>query len=184
MEQTVLATVREILAGPKVPVGATALDELTGAYAASFGVQRLQEEAERATRYRHPLSCLVVGVDQLTGVIEQHGPARGERVLQDVATILRHTARPSDVVARLDDRFLLITPRLEETGARAFAERVMQKVARHRFPVPGGTALTLTASCGIAVLEATCPDAEALIQQGLAALDVAQDAGGSRAAVA
>ena len=184
MEQTVLETVREILAGPKVAVGAAALDELTGTYAASFGVQRLQEEAERAARYRHALSCLLVGVDQLSAVIEQHGAARGERVQQDGGTILRHAARPADVVSRLEDRFLLITPRLDAAAARAFAERVLQKVARHRFPVPGGAALTLTASCGIGVLGPEEPDAEALIRQALAALDTAQGAGGSRASVA
>jgi diguanylate cyclase (GGDEF)-like protein len=183
MEQAVLATVRQILADPTAGTGAAALDELTGVYSAGFGVRRLQEEAERALRYRHPLSCFVLTLDQFAAVNEQHGPARGDRILQDVGAMLSHAARPSDVVCRLaSDQFLLISPRLDTPAARAQAERACQRVARHRFPVPGGPALSLTASCGVA---GVCPEvagAEALIARALAALTTAKGSGGDRVA--
>jgi diguanylate cyclase (GGDEF)-like protein len=184
MEHAVLAAVREILAGPSSGTSDVALDELTGVYSAEFGVRRLQEEAERALRYRHALTCFILDVDHLSAVNEQHGPARADRVLQDVGAILRHAARSTDVVARLaGDQFLLITPRLDAPAARAQAERFCQRLARHRFPVPGGAALTLTASCGVAAVSEAVADAQALIEHALRALAAAKAAGGDQIAL-
>ena len=184
MEQVVLDTVREILAGPTVARGAPALDELTGTYATRFGVLRLDEEVERALRYRHSLSCFVLEIDQLVEVNQDHGNARGDRVLQDVGTILRHAVRASDLVCRLDaQRFLLITPRLEAPAAEALAERLRQRVARHRFPVPGGTALSVTASIGVARVGSDPVDAVILVHRALDALEAARAAGGDRLAL-
>jgi two-component system cell cycle response regulator len=180
MEQALLATVREILAGPSVGTGVIDLDELTGVYAASFGVRRLAEEVERALRYQHPLSCFILEPDGLEAVNQQHGPARGDRVLQDVGAILRHAARAADVACRLDgSRFLVITPRLDLMGARAQAEKFRERVARHRFPVPGCPALSLTASCGVASVSEDTASAESLLDQALEALAEARTAGGN-----
>lgn len=181
MEQTLLATMREILSGPNVAAGAIELDELTGAYAASFGVRRLADEVGRALRYRHSLSCFLLEPDGLETVNQQHGAARRDRVMQDVGAILRHAARPSDLVCRLDERrFMVITPRLDTKGTQAQAERARERVARHRFPIPGGTPLTLTASCGIASVNDDITSAEALLAAALEALTTASSAGGNR----
>jgi two-component system, cell cycle response regulator len=184
MEHELVTRVRKILAEPNTGTGADTLDELTGVYSVGFGVRRLAEETERALRYQHALSCIVLDLDRLQAVNAEHGPARGDRVLQDVGTILRHAARPSDIVCRLGGgQFLLITPRVDAPAAQAQAERFRQRVARHRFPVPGGTALSLTASCGVATVggEITCP--EALVACALEALVRAKLAGGDRTVV-
>jgi diguanylate cyclase (GGDEF)-like protein len=184
MEQTVLATVREILAAPSIAAGVIELDELTGAYAASFGVRRLADEVGRALRYRHPLSCFLLEPDGLEAVNQQHGAARRDRVLQDVGAILRHAARPSDVVCRLaDGLFLVITPRLDARGAQAQAEKARERVARHRFPVPGGSALSLTATCGVASVDESTSTADALLERTLEALAAAKTAGGNQTAL-
>jgi diguanylate cyclase (GGDEF)-like protein len=182
MEQTILATVREILAGPSVSAGVMELDELTGAYAASFGVRRLADEVGRALRYQHALSCFLLEPDGLEAVNQQHGAARGDRVLQDVGAILRHAARSADVVCRLDGAlFLVITPRLDAKAAHARAEKARERLARHRFPVPGGPALSLTASCGVASVNNDISTAEALLERTLEALTAARTTGGNQA---
>jgi diguanylate cyclase (GGDEF)-like protein len=184
MEQVLLDRVREILAAPNFGRGAPVLDELTGTYAPHFGVLRLNEEVERAIRYRHSLSCFVLGIDQLAEVNRTHGNARGDRVLQDLGAMLRHAVRANDLVCRLDaHRFLLITPRLDARAAEALAERLRERVARHRFPVPGGTALALTASIGIACADTGQAAAVLLIHRALDALDAARAAGGNQIAL-
>src|SRR5690348_15392756 len=178
MEQGLLETVREILAGPTFARTAPVLDELTGTYATRFGVLRLDEEVERALRYRHSLSCFVLHIDQLAEVNMTHGSARADRVLQDVGGILRHAVRGNDLVCRLDDeRFLLITPRQDARAAEALAERIRQRVARHRFPVPGASALALTASLGIASVASGPEAAVLLLHRALDALAAARAAG-------
>jgi diguanylate cyclase (GGDEF)-like protein len=184
MEEVLLETVREILAGPAMARSAPALDELTGTYAAPFGVLRLNEEVERAVRYRHSLSCFVLGIDQLAEVNRTHGNVRGDRVLQDVGALLRHLVRANDLVCRLDaQRFLLVTPRLDTRAAEALAERLRQRVARHRFPVSSGPALALTASIGIACVGSGPGAAAILIQHALDALAAAREAGGNQVAL-
>jgi diguanylate cyclase (GGDEF)-like protein len=184
MEHELVTRVREILAEPNAGTGAATLDELTGVYSVGFGVRRLAEETERALRYQHALSCIVLDLDRLQAVNMEHGHARGDCVLQDVGTILRHAARPSDIVCRLGGgQFLLITPRVDAPAAQAQAERFRQRVARHRFPVPGGSALSLTASCGVATVTDDVTDAPALIEHALRALTAAKTAGGNQIAL-
>ncbi len=184
MEQVLLDTVREILAGPKFARAAPVLDELTGTYATRYGVLRLDEEVERAIRYRHSLSCFVLEIDRLAAVGDSHGPARVDCVLQDVGTILRHAVRASDVVCRLDaHRFLLITPRQDAGAAQALADRIRLRITRHRFPVPGRGALCLTASIGVAGADSGGAGASALLERALDALSAARSAGGNQVAL-
>jgi diguanylate cyclase (GGDEF)-like protein len=184
MEHVLLDTVREILAGPKFARTAPVLDELTGTYATRFGVLRLDEEVERAVRYRHSLTCFILELDHLADVSQNHGAPRADCVLQDVGSILRYAIRASDVVCRLGaDRFLLITPRQDAGAAQALADRIRLRITRHRFPVPGSAALSLTASIGIASIGRGAASADALIQRALDALKAARDAGGNRVAL-
>ncbi len=181
MEQALLVTVREILAEADRSVNVPVLDELTGVYAGRYGVLRLAEEAERALRYRHSLSCFVVELDQMGAIIREHGTARGDCVLQDVGAILRHAVRGTDIVSRLDEeRFLLITPRQDAPAALALAERIRQRIARHRFPIPGRAPVAVSAALGAATIGATLVGAEALITRALEALSTAQVAGGNQ----
>jgi diguanylate cyclase (GGDEF)-like protein len=181
MEYALIGTVREILNGPILPADIDARDDLTGAHTAKSGVLRLDEEAKRALRFRHSLSCFILEIDGLGTVAETHGQRRAECVLQDTGMILRHSVRATDVVCRLDEeRFLLITPRLDAPSAEAVGERIRQRVSRHRFPVPGSAALALTASVGVAAIAGTGAGAETLIARANEALEVARTAGGNR----
>src|SRR5439155_7571818 len=83
-------------------------DNLTQVASCEFGLHRLDEEVKRAIRYNHALSCLVVDIDGFSAVNGEHGEARVDRILQDVATIVSHTVRSTDVVARLEGFQLLI----------------------------------------------------------------------------
>jgi diguanylate cyclase (GGDEF)-like protein len=184
MEHALIGTVRQILDGPVFQGDVDVLDELTGAHSARAGVLRLDQETRRALRFRHSLSCFVLEIDGLTTVIQTHGRRRADHVLQDVGTILRHSVRATDIVCRLDaERFLLVTPRLEAAAAEALAERIRIKVARHRFPVPGGNALALTATIGVACVGDTSGGADALIHRAFNALAAARSAGCDRVAL-
>jgi diguanylate cyclase (GGDEF)-like protein len=181
MEHALIVTVRQILEGPVFPADIEARDALTGVHDTRSGVLRLNEEARRALRFRHSLSCFIVEIDGLASVADAHGQRRTDCVLQDTGTILRHCVRGTDVVCRLDaERFLLITPRLDARSAEALGERIRQRIHRHRFPVPGSAALALTVSVGVAAAAGSGSGAETLIQRSLDALEAARSAGGNR----
>jgi two-component system, cell cycle response regulator len=184
MEYALIGTVREILDGPIFPADIDGRDELTGVHNTKSGVLRLDQEAKRALRFRHSLSCFILEIDGLWAVAETHGQRRAECVIQDTGTILRHCVRATDVVCRLDaERFLLITPRLDAPSAQAVGERIRRRVQRHRFPVPGSAALALTASVGVAAVAGPGSGAETLIQRAMDALEAARSGGGDRVAL-
>ena len=99
-------------------------------------------------------------------------------------SILCHGARSTDLVAHLEGgQFLLITPRLTEREAQAQADRMRQRIARHRFPIPGGPALTLTASFGVAGLRAEDGGAIDLLIRALDRVADAKLAGGNQVSI-
>ena len=176
MEYPLMGTVRQILAGPIVPADIDGRDELTGAYDTKSGVLRLDEEARRALRFRHSLSCFILEVDGLKAVAETHGHRRAECVIQDIGTILRHSVRSTDVVYRLDaERFLLITPRLDAPSAQAVSERIRQAVSATPIRFEDGIAILVTVSIGC-----TGGGDERLVERADAALYAAKKAGRDR----
>jgi diguanylate cyclase (GGDEF)-like protein len=157
-------------------------DSLTQVASCPFGLHRLDEEVQRCVRFNHALSCLVVDIDRFAEVNREHGQVRGDRVLQDVASILTHGIRVTDVLARLEaDRFLVIAPRMNAQAAQALADRLLMKLRRHRFPMPGRPPIELTAT----ISAATCgggpaSDAFELLQRAFEAIARGKAVGGNQ----
>ena len=64
-----------------------ALDQLTGLYNRRSGEQRLAQEIGRAQRYGRPLTVLLVDVDGLKLINDNHGHAAGDTLLPKVLPI-------------------------------------------------------------------------------------------------
>ena len=92
-------------------------DPLTGVYNRYFLNQTLTQEINRATRYRKPITFLMVDIDRFKEINDRYGHNRGDMVLQAVAFILRDCVRECDIVVRFGgDEFLIIMPETEDRG--------------------------------------------------------------------
>ncbi len=81
--------------------------------------RKLQDEIARARRYRRDLSLVLFDVDRFKSVNDQLGHPAGDRVLSQVARILKASMRQSDTVFRYGgDEFAAICP---ETPGDAMA---------------------------------------------------------------
>jgi diguanylate cyclase (GGDEF)-like protein len=126
-------------------------DGLTGLFNHRHLQDVVHEEFERARRTGEPLSVVMLDLDHFKRVNDLYGHPAGDRVLQDLAEILRHTAREIDKLGRYGgEEFLAVLPDTEPEAAAIFAERVRERVAHHLFPVGRGEPLRLTVSCGTA----------------------------------
>ena len=147
--------------------------------------RRLQEEIERSQRYRHPLSLILIDLDNFKRVNDTQGHPAGDAILAQVGTILRRGSRGTDMVARYGgEEMVVLCPETRPDEALILAERIREKIANNTFGVPTGAAINLTISLGIAAVPDHGLDAEGLIDAADRALYAAKSQGRNRVCVA
>jgi diguanylate cyclase (GGDEF)-like protein len=140
-------------------------DDLTQLYNSRYLSQVLRRETKRASRSGRPLSLLFIDLDGFKGINDSHGHLYGSRALVEAASVIRQSARETDVVARFGgDEFALILPDTGSDGAFAVGERIRERIAAHGFLRGDGLDIHLTVSIGVATLPDVAASAEALIQ--------------------
>lgn len=123
-------------------------DELTGIYNRRAILGFLKEEIERAFRYDIPLSISIADIDLFKSVNDTYGHLKGDEILQEFASHLRHCVRSTDRVGRYGgEEFLIILPHTTISQALSCMERCRSGVEGSLF---GG--LKITVSFGVAAL--------------------------------
>jgi diguanylate cyclase (GGDEF)-like protein len=125
-------------------------DALTGLLTPRAFRSRLRDEVERngARSAMRAMTLWFVDTDHFKAVNDEYGHAAGDRVLQEMAQLLRaHTVAEVDVAARNGgDEFCALVFDAQKTVALDRANRLCEAVRTHDFGVP----LQLTASIGVA----------------------------------
>ncbi|MDM7921957.1 MAG: diguanylate cyclase [Pyrinomonadaceae bacterium] len=110
-------------------------DSLTGLMNRGYIEERLIEEMNRASRYRFPMSLLMIDVDHFKSYNDSFGHPAGDVALRLVASVLKRTLRAADVAARYGgEEFAVLLPQTPVEQANWIAERIRQRVERTEFP--------------------------------------------------
>jgi len=121
-------------------------DDLTGLYNSRHLNFCLDSEIRRASRHNESLSLLFLDLDFFKRVNDNYGHMQGSQSLIDVAQILRHTCRETDIMGRYGgDEFVVILPATGETGAKRIGERIRDGIEHYQ-----DGRLQITVSIGIA----------------------------------
>ncbi|MGB7632011.1 MAG: GGDEF domain-containing protein [Candidatus Deferrimicrobium sp.] len=125
-------------------------DGLTGLYNHREFYQSLRRELERARRYRHTLSLLMIDVDDFKKFNDRFGHPAGDFALLKIAELLRKCGRTTDIISRYGgEEFAVILPESTPGGALMVAERIKSEVAGHNFIPKANNPVHLTVSIGI-----------------------------------
>ncbi len=146
-------------------------DVLTGLLNRRGMEQQLEWVLESCKRRRAPMAIVVMDLDHFKALNDTHGHLVGDRLLEEMAALVRQEARTTDVVARYGgDEIVIALSDAGEPEASGFCERVLGRIRQHVF-CADTLNLRLTASAG---LTAGVPDKNAdsaLLSNMLAAAD-------------
>ncbi len=141
----------------------------------------VQISLAQAARRGEPTSAIMLDIDHFKQVNDSFGQDYGDRVIQQVAGILKRTCRISDVVARAGgEEFLLVLPGTELDQARTLAERVRCAIGDHALLVDGQR-IPITVSIGVASTSGEV-DLDELFRDADRAMSMAKQAGRNRVA--
>lgn len=112
------ATRRDRLGIPESAPPADQRDPVTGAGTPSQLLISLDYEHTRATRYGHPLTCMVVRVDNAAELADASDDGTADRAMGRIGAGLKRCIRSVDHLFRLRrDEFCILLPETDRTGA-------------------------------------------------------------------
>ncbi|MBL4590354.1 MAG: diguanylate cyclase [Phycisphaerales bacterium] len=125
------------------------IDGLTGLYNRAMFDQRWQEEYERCVRHGHPMSLVMIDIDNFKSINDGYGHPAGDAVISGLARMMITEVRKSDVACRYGgEEFSIILPETSPEDALAICERIRIQCEKTVWPNHPGR--TVTISIGIA----------------------------------
>ena len=104
-------------------------DSLTGLYNRRYFMQAGEDEIERAERNKKSLALMMIDIDYFKDVNDTYGHAAGDKVLKNLANILKDSVREIDIVGRLGgEEFGIILPDTNIINAEKAAERLRKNI--------------------------------------------------------
>jgi two-component system, cell cycle response regulator len=157
-------------------------DGLTGLFNHRHIHDLLADEYERVSRTGDCMSVAMFDLDRFKTVNDTWGHQAGDRVLVEMADILRETARDIDRLGRYGgEEFIALLPETCIEDATVFVERVRREVARRPFDIDRDEPLRMTLSAGVATFPHDMIDSvETLVRLADEALYAAKGNGRNR----
>jgi diguanylate cyclase (GGDEF)-like protein len=122
-------------------------DPMTGLYNRMKMDKTLHTEIQRAQRYQTTFSIVLFDLDNFKEINDTRGHQIGDQLLEELATVIRHRVRNTDVIGRWGgDEFLIISPETNLEDAALLAETIRITLSTHSFK----NDIHITSSFGVA----------------------------------
>ena len=152
-------------------------DDLTKAMTRRAFLEAADRDVTLSLRHKRPLSVLMIDLDHFKAINDAYGHAAGDHVLRRTASLMTQQLRASDYIGRLGgEEFGVVLRETPAINALKVADRLRFALSKDvlRF---GDVDLRITASLGVAGLEANVADIETLLGCADASLYAAKAGG-------
>lgn len=167
------------------------IDSLTGLFNHKYFRGVLEREVLKSKRYFRPLTLLFIDIDHFKHYNDINGHEEGNKVLMQLAEILKNTSRKMDNAFRLEamdivaryggEEFVILMPETRYNGGMARGKRLLTDVRNFYFfneeAQPSGK---LTISIGVASFPGQAKNSDDLINMADEALYKAKNKGRDR----
>ncbi|TVQ73336.1 MAG: sensor domain-containing diguanylate cyclase [Oceanospirillales bacterium] len=132
----------------------SSMDSLTRALNRRAFSQQLLREIKRCSRTGEPMACILLDIDHFKPVNDTHGHLSGDKILRDMAQVLKDNLRDTDSIARYGgEEFAILLPGCAEAEAIQVTENLRIAICNTAFTGHLGEPISITASLGLTVCE-------------------------------
>jgi len=127
------------------------IDDLTQLYNSRHFYNQLRAEIDRLERHDHPLTLLLLDIDDFKIFNDTYGHIEGDQVLYRLGCVIKRCLRKTDSAYRYGgEEFTILLPITTKEEGRVIAERIREELKKENFsPVPDKE-IHLTISIGLA----------------------------------
>jgi diguanylate cyclase (GGDEF)-like protein len=124
-------------------------DGLTKLYNSRHFYNQLELEIERLKRYKHPLSLLLLDIDDFKAYNDKYGHIEGDKVLMIIGKIIQSCLRTMDSGYRYGgEEFTVLLPETNSTQAKLVATRIKNELSNNVIKANGDENI-ITVSIGL-----------------------------------
>jgi len=153
-------------------------DSMTGLYNHRAFYDELEKEVRRSRRYGGNLALIIIDLDNLKQINDQHGHRAGDAVILHAATQISRCTREFDIAARYGgDEFAIILPNTHLQDALTVGQRLLHLVSEKSVEIDDNL---LSVSVSVGVGQYRGDSIEDFINESDAALFDAKTAGKNR----
>ncbi len=132
------------------------VDQLTGLYNRRFLEEIGDKLSAQVKRRNSLLGILMVDIDFFKQVNDTYGHDVGDRVLREIANVIRNSVREADYVIRFGgEEILVLLLDAQEGQAKAVAEKIRKNIEEKVIEFSGGT-MKKTVSIGVSEFPKDC----------------------------
>ena len=104
-------------------------DSLTSLYNRLYFNEQIVYYIEKYNRYKEPFSMMLFDIDNFKKINDTYGHNEGDRVLKEIANIIKTTIRKTDLAFRYGgEEFMIIFPKTQVTSANIIAQRIKSQI--------------------------------------------------------
>jgi diguanylate cyclase (GGDEF)-like protein/PAS domain S-box-containing protein len=160
-------------------------DQMTGLFNRSFMEESLELELRRAVRTQHPLSVIMLSLDNFQILNDNYGVDVGDSILRRTGMLLQGNIRKGDIACRFSSQtFTLILPNAGFEVSKRRAEILLDQVRGLEVKNQSELVDHISASVGLAVFPENGQTVDSLLRSAEAALSRARGGGGNQVVIA